>query len=146
MQTVTNGLQKNNTWILVPRTIITNRWIFKKKFKSNGEIEKFKARLVVRGCSQTQGVEYDEIYAPVIKYESVRVVLAIAAARAMEIIQFDVKTAFLHGNLEETIYMEQPKGFSQDDRVCLLKKLIRAKASLKAMEQAHCKISCRFWV
>lgn len=128
------SLLKNKTWILVPRTddmhVITNRWIFKKKFKANGDIEKYKARLVVRGCSQKQGIDYDEVFAPVVRHESVRMVLAIAAARGMNIVQFDVKTAFLHGNLDEAIYMEQPSGFAENDKVCLLKK------SLYGLKQA----------
>lgn len=128
------SLMANKTWILVPRQegmhVITNRWIFKKKYRANGDIEKYKARLVVRGCCQKQGIDYDEVFAPVVRHESVRMVLAIAAASGMYMIQFDVKTAFLHGHLEEEIYMEQPNGFIKDDRVCLLKR------SLYGLKQA----------
>lgn len=78
--------------------------------------------MVVRGCFQKKGIDYIEIYSPVVRYESVRTILSIAAAQNMHVIQFDVKTAFLHGNIEENIFMEQPYGFETDDRVCHLQK------------------------
>lgn len=109
--------------------MITNRWVFKKKLKADGQVDVYKARLVARGCSQKQGIDYTETFAPVVRFSSVRTLLSIAAALNMEIYQFDVKTAFLHGDLEEEIYMEQP-GLEEDDRVCLLKK------SLYGLKQA----------
>lgn len=128
------ALNKNETWTLVERTkemnVLSNQWVFKRKYTSNGEIEKYKARLVVRGCFQKAGVDYNEVYSPVVRYESVRVILSIAAAENMSILQFDVKTAFLHGIIEENIFMEQPFGFEKDDRVCRLKK------SLYGLKQA----------
>lgn len=121
-----DSLNKNKTWKLIPREpnmhVITNQWVFKIKYKCNGKIDKYKARLVVRGCSQKRGIDYDEIYSPVARYDSIRFILSIAAAENMNMIQFDVKTAFLHGYLEETIYMEQPYGFEKDDHVCHLQK------------------------
>ena len=102
--------------------VITNRWVFKIKQKSDGTIDKYKARLVVGGCFQNEGIDYGEIFSPVARCESVRILLSIAAAYNMHIMQFDVKTAFLNGNLEENIYMEQPYGFEIDDRVCHLQK------------------------
>ena len=77
------------------------------KFKEIKKIEKYKARLVVRGCCQKEGIDYGEIFSPVARYESVRIKLSIAAAYIMQTMQFYVKTAFLHGTLEENIYMEQ---------------------------------------
>lgn len=128
------ALQKNETWDLVERSnsmhVMTNRWIFKRKYNSSNEIEKYKARLVVRGCSQIRGIDYTEVYSPVVRYESVRTVMAVAAAKNMKIVQFDVKTAFLHGYIAEDIYMEQPYGYKKDDRVCKLKK------SLYGLKQA----------
>lgn len=128
------SLEENGTWILVPRPddakVIPNRWVFKKKYKADGSTDKFKARLVVKGYAQTYGVDYTETFAPVVKYDSVRLILSVAAAHDMNITQFDVKTAFLNGDLDEVIYMEQPYGFEQDDRVCLLKK------SLYGLKQA----------
>lgn len=124
-----NSLKVNNTWILVDRpkntNIVTNRWIFKRKLKANGEIDCYKARLVARGCSQKYGIDYEETFSPVAKFDSVRTLIAMGAAKGMKILQFDVKTAFLHGHLIENIYMEQPSGCVQDSgKVCLLKKAL----------------------
>ena len=94
---------------------------------SEGNATRFKARLVAKGFSQREGIDYEETYAPVVRYESIRTALAVAAARDLEIIQLDVKTAFLHGDLSEEIYMDQPKGFVLPDRasdVCRLKKTL----------------------
>lgn len=129
-----NSLEENNTWILVNRpknqNVISNRWVLKIEYKSDGTIDKYKARLVIRGFSQKEGVDFHEIYPPVLKYNTVRAVLAIVAAEDLHIKQFDIKTAFLYGELEETIFMKQPLGFEIDDRVCLLKK------SLYGLKQA----------
>lgn len=92
------------------------------KYKANGEIDKYKARLVARGCSQKFGIDYEETFAPVVRYDSVRTLLAIAAAQDLEIYQFDVKTAFLHLNLDKNIYMKQSYGFKKNYQICLLKK------------------------
>lgn len=129
-----DSLEQNNTWKLVPRpqnkNVLTNRWIFRRKYNSMGEVIKYKARLVARGCSQEYGIDYQETFAPVVRFDSVRTLLAIAAAFNLLIYQFDVKTAFLHGDIEEMIYMEQPYGYAEDDRVCLLLK------SLYGLKQA----------
>lgn len=129
-----NLLEENKTWELVKRpenqNVISNRWIFKTKYTADGEVEKYKARLVIRGFSQKEGIDYKEIFAPVVKYNTVKTVLSMVAVDDLEMIQFDVKTAFLYGDLEETIFMEQPFGFEVDDRVCMLKK------SLYGLKQA----------
>ena len=129
-----DSLEQNETWTLVPRpkdkNVITNRWVLKKKLKSNGQVDKYKARLVARGCSQQKGIDYAETFAPVVKYSSVRALLSVAAAKDLEIFQFDVKTAFLQGELQEEIYMEQPSDFETSDKMCLLKK------SLYGLKQA----------
>lgn len=78
--------------------------------QSDGTIERYKARLVARGFSQTQGIDYFETFSPVVRYESVRAVLAVAAKHNMELMQFDIKTAFLNSQLNEDIYMQQPEG------------------------------------
>lgn len=88
---------------------------------------------MAKGYSQKEGIDYNETYAPVVRYESIRAVLATAAAHNMEIMQFDVKTAFLHGDLSEEIYMEQPQGFVDSrhpNSVCRLQK------SLYGLKQA----------
>lgn len=129
------SLMQNGTWELVKlpnnRKVIDNRWVFKLKLKPTGEIERHKARLVIRGFTQQFGVDYEETFSPVVKLTSLRMILAIAAAEHMEMEQFDVKTAFLHGELKEEIFMKQPIGFEDGtSRVCRLRK------SLYGLKQA----------
>ena len=123
------ALVDNNTWRLVPRppgaNVVTGKWIFRHKFHSDGTLARHKARWVVRGYSQQHGIDYDETFSPVVKPATIRVVLSIAASRSWPIHQLDVKNAFLHGNLEETVYCQQPSGFvdpSAPTAVCLLQK------------------------
>lgn len=122
-----DSLMKNNTWVLVQRpanvTTVDNKWVFKiKQEKKNAPI-RYKARLVARGFTQEYGVNYFETFSPVVRFTSIRTILAISAQREMKIKQFDIKTAFLNGDLSETVYMEQPMGFQDGSgRVCMLKK------------------------
>jgi hypothetical protein len=106
----------NKTWSLVPlpkgRKPISCKWMFKIKHGANNEVGRCKARLVARGFTQTFGVDYNETFAPVVKFVSIRCILALAAIEDMEIHQMDVKTAFLNGDLEKEIYMEQHEGFT----------------------------------
>ncbi|GJZ80449.1 pol polyprotein [Tanacetum coccineum] len=87
------------------------KWIFKKKMKADGTVDKYKARLVIQGFRQREGLDYFDTYSPVTRITSIRMIIAIAALRNLEIHQMDVKTAFLNGDLEEEIYMNQPEGF-----------------------------------
>ena len=95
----------NKTWALVKKKpgekVLRNRWIFKLKKNPDGSIDKFKARLVVQGFRQTEGVDYGETFSTVCRYESVRTLMSIAAAKAMCVRQFDIKTAFLYGEVKE---------------------------------------------
>jgi hypothetical protein len=121
------SLKKNNTWILTKlpdgRKTVKNKWVFKTKRHSDGSLDKYKARLVAKGYSQRKGIDFTETFAPVVRYDSIRAVLAVAAHLNLEITQFDVKTAFLHGDLKEEIYMDQPEEFEDGtDRVCRLVK------------------------
>src|SRR5277367_6176897 len=125
------SLIKNHTWDLVRRPpgrmIVTNKFAFKHKKNEIARIIRLKARLVARGFSQIYGIDYLDTYAPVVKLASIRILLAIAAIYGLEIHQMDVVTAFLAGDLEEEIYMEQPEGFkvgSREDFVCRLRKSI----------------------
>ncbi len=110
-----DSLMINNTWTLEPlpagRKPLSCKWVIKIKQDANGEVERYKARLVARGFTQTYRVDYNETFAPVAKFTVIRCILALAALEDMEIHQMDVKTAFLNGELEEEIYMEQPQGF-----------------------------------
>jgi hypothetical protein len=121
------SLHKMNTWQMVPRPadhpVVKNRWIFKIKTNSDGSIDRYKARLVAKGFTQTEGVDYFETFSPVVKFETLRFIISLAAERQWNINQMDVKTAFLHGDLEEEIYMEPPEGFpNKDNHVCRLQK------------------------
>ncbi|UYV79065.1 hypothetical protein LAZ67_17000981, partial [Cordylochernes scorpioides] len=100
------------------------KWIFRIKRKGNGEIDRYRARLVAKGFSQRRGIDYKETFAPVVRYDSVRVLLALATVMDMEIMQFDIKTAFLNGDLDEDIYMQIPEGIEVENKnlVCKIKK------------------------
>jgi hypothetical protein len=110
MQEEYDSLVVNNSWSLVPlpkgRKLISCKWVFKIKHGVDGEVERYKAKLVARGFNQTFGVDYNETFTPIAKFVSIRCVLALAAIKDMEIHQMDVKTKFLNGDLEEEIYME----------------------------------------
>jgi hypothetical protein len=114
MQEEYYSLMANNTWTLVPfpvgRKPISCKWLFKIKQGTNGEVERYKVRLVARGFTQTYGVDFNENFPLVAEFTSIRCILALVALEDMEIHQMDVKTTFLNIELEEEIYMEQPHG------------------------------------
>lgn len=117
----------NGTWILTDlpsgKKPIPNKWVFKMKRDANGSIIKYKARLVVKGCSQKYGIDFNETFAPVVRYNSLRYLIALAAKYDLHIHQMDAVTAFLNGELKEEIYMSQPTRFDDGTtRVCKLKK------------------------
>lgn len=109
------SIEKNNTWVLVdlPKGFkpIGLKWVFKIKRNADGSINKYKARLVAKGYVQRHGIDYDEVFAPVARVETIRFVIALAASKGWEIHHLDVKTSFLHGELKEEVYVTQPKGF-----------------------------------
>ncbi|GFU49698.1 retrovirus-related Pol polyprotein from transposon TNT 1-94 [Nephila pilipes] len=106
------SLSNNNTWVLAnlpsDRKSIGNRWVFKVKQNAEGTVQRFKARLVANGFSQKFGVDFSETFSAVVRWDTIRNVLSITAARKLKLGQFDVKTAFLNGDLSEDIYMTQP--------------------------------------
>ena len=109
------------------KSIVTCKWIYKIKHVANGSIEKYKERFVAQGFSQKEGIDYEETFAPVARYTSIRSVLALATVMKWKIHQMDVKTAFLNGVVEEEVYVEKPLGFETHDRethVCKLKKAL----------------------
>ena len=124
-----DSLHANKTWDLVERPkncrTIQTKWVFKTKRNQNGDIVRHKARLVARGFTQRYGIDYAETYSPVVRYTTVRLLVAWAATHKMKIHQMDVVTAYLQGDVEEELYLEQPQGFSDDtDKVCRLRKAI----------------------
>ncbi|XP_073131456.1 uncharacterized protein [Henckelia pumila] len=125
------SILQNHTWELVDlppgSKPLGSKWIFKRKMKSDGTIDKYKVRLVIKGYRQCEGLDYFDTYSPVTRITSIRVILAIAALWNLEVHQMDVNTAFLNGDLEEKIYMKQPEGFSargQENKVCKLVKFL----------------------
>jgi hypothetical protein len=126
-----DSIMRNDVWEVVSRpegkSVVTSRWLYKTKYVADGSIEKHKARFVARGFSQVEGVDYDETFAPVARYTSIRSIIAIAAEMGWRIHQMDVKTAFLNGFIEEEVYIEQPQGFEvceRESHVCLLRKAL----------------------
>uniref|UniRef100_A0ACD5YJF3 Uncharacterized protein n=1 Tax=Avena sativa TaxID=4498 RepID=A0ACD5YJF3_AVESA len=130
MQEEMQSLEKNGTWDVVrlpkQKKAVRCKWIFKKKEGlSPKEPSRYKARLVAKGFSQIPGIDYNDVFSPVVKHSSIRTFFSIVAMRDLELEQLDVKTAFLHGELDEEIYMDQPEGFivpGKEDFVCKLKK------------------------
>uniref|UniRef100_A0A8R7UCU5 Reverse transcriptase Ty1/copia-type domain-containing protein n=1 Tax=Triticum urartu TaxID=4572 RepID=A0A8R7UCU5_TRIUA len=124
-----NALEKNRTWELVHlpegKKAVSCKWIYTVKQNPEGKIERYKARLVARGYSQTYGIDYDETFAPVAKMSTVRILISCATNFGWPLHQLDVKNAFLHGDLHEEVYMEIPPGFSTPrtaGKVCRLRK------------------------
>ena len=121
------SLMKNKVWVLCEmppgRKLVDCRWVFKVKQNTDGSIERFKARLVARGFSQVYGIDYEETFFPAVKSDSIRLLLSHAVNRGMFLKQFDIKTAFLYGILEEEIFMKQPPGYVKDfGKVCKLER------------------------
>ena len=107
------------------RKPIGSKWVFKRKTNAKGKVEKYKSRLVEKGYSQVPRIDFGDIFSPVAKVTSIRLLLSIVAAFDFEVVQVDVKTTFLHGDLEEEIYKKQPEGFvvkGKKELVCKLKK------------------------
>jgi len=109
------AIEDNKTWSLADlppgRRAIGLKWVFKVKRDEHGAVSKHKARLVVKGYAQRHGIDYDEVFAPVARLDSVRLLIALAAHEGWEVHHMDVKSAFLNGDLQEEVYVEQPAGF-----------------------------------
>ena len=133
MNSEINSLNENKTWELcdlpAQAKVIPCKWVYKVKTLSDGSIDKYKARLVAKGFSQRRGVDYSQTFSPVVRLTTIRSVLSIAASEKLHLVQFDVSTAFLYGELDEVVYIKQPDGYSDNtDRVCrLLKSLYGLK-------------------
>eukprot|EP00253_Pinus_taeda_P034944 PITA_34944 len=131
------SIMKNDVWEVVSRpdgkSVVTSRWLYKIKHVANGSVEKFKARFVARGFSRVEGVNYEERFASVARYTSIRTMISIVVEMGWRIHQMDVKDAFLNGVIQEEVYIEQPEGFElhgRESHVCRLKKDLYGDNSL----------------
>ena len=124
----------NDVWEVVPRpqdrSVVGSRWIYNIKYAADGSVEKFKARFVPKGYAQKEGIDYEETFAPIARYTSIRSVISLAAQMGWEIHQMDVKTAFLNGVIEE-VYIEQSEGFETHDQI--EESIIWTKASSQSL-------------
>lgn len=120
MDTKYLALMKNKTWHHVPpqkgRNIIGCKWVYKIKRKSYGSLDRYKACLVAKGFKQQYGVDYDDTFYPVVKHATIRIIISIAISRGWSLRQLDVQNAFLHGVLEEEVYMQQPPGYEDSTK------------------------------
>ncbi|KAI5328055.1 hypothetical protein L3X38_027451 [Prunus dulcis] len=125
------AIERNDTWELINlpegEKTMGVKWTFKTKFKENGEIDKYKARLVAKGYTQEYGIDYSEVFAPVVRHDTIPLVISLAAQNDWSIYQLDVKSAFLYGELNERVFIDQPPGYVQrgkEQKVYILKRAL----------------------
>jgi histone deacetylase 1/2 len=141
-----SALQKNQTWRLVPPrrgvNIIDCKWVFKIKRKPDGSIDRYKARLVAKGFKQRYGLDYEDTFSPVVKPTTIRLLLSMALTHGWHIRQLDIQNAFLHGVLEEEVFMRQPPCFEDPSYSGYLCRLDKALYGLKQAPRAwHARLS-----
>ena len=126
-----HSIEKNNTWEITSlpkgKKSIGVKWVYKTKYQPDGQVDRLKARLVVKGYKQKPGIDYYEVFAPVARLDTIRLVIALAAQKKWQIHQMDVKSAFLNGSLEEEVFVDQPVGYvkkGHEDKVLKLKKAL----------------------
>ncbi|GKC25934.1 ribonuclease H-like domain-containing protein [Tanacetum coccineum] len=129
------ALNENHTWVITDlppnKKAIGNKWIFKIKYKASGDIDRYKARLVVKGFNQKEDIDFDETFSHVIKISTIRCVIALSVTNNWPLFQLDVNNAFLYGDLDEDIYMTIPKGFASKDNKNKVCKLVKSLYGLK---------------
>ena len=131
------AIECNNTWELIDlpkgHKTIGVKWVYKTKLKENSEVDKFKARLVAKGYKQEFGVDYKEVFAPVARHDTIRLIVSLAAQNPWHIFQLDVKSTILHGELQEKVFVDQPPGYVKvkDEH-----KVYRLKKALYRLKQA----------
>jgi len=140
------SLHVNKVWDLVElpkdRKAVGSKWVYKTKISANGTIERYKARLVAQRFSQKYGQDYDETFSPVVRFESLRTVIALAVQNGLKLHQMDVTTAFLNGQLKEEVYMKQPEGYvvkGKEGLVCKLRKSYGLKQSPRCWNSDYLK-------
>jgi hypothetical protein len=141
------SLIKNHTWTQTElpsgKTPISTRWLFRVKQKADGTLHKRKARLVARGFEQIQGLDYEETFTLVVKWATIRMLVALAAQQGWRLYHMDIKTAFLNGDLEQEVYISTPRGFETPGQEHLVCKLLKALYGLKqALLAWYQKINC----
>ncbi|EOY27180.1 Cysteine-rich RLK (RECEPTOR-like protein kinase) 8 [Theobroma cacao] len=133
-------IEKNGTWILVDKPvdqhIIGVKWIYKTKLNADGIVNKFKARLVVKGYSQIYGIDYCETFAPIARHDTIRLLSALAAREGWKILHLYVKSTFLNGYVSEDIYIQKPEGFIKPGTERKVYKLVKALYGLKQAPRA----------
>lgn len=129
------SLASNHTWSIIDKpkdvNLVSTKWVFKIKTLPNGQIDKYKARLCARGFSQQYGIDYFETFSPVVRMESLRVLLALAASHNLEVHQMDVVSAYLLGELEEDVYIDIPEGLSMPEG-----KVLKLQKGLPGLKQS----------
>ena len=141
------ALEENRTWTIeelpVAKKPISCKWVYRVKYKSDGSIESYKARVVIPGDHRVDGFDFDKTFAPMAKMASVRVFLSVAVAKGWDLHQMDVNNTFLHGDMEEEVYMKMPPGFysSTSNRVGRLRKSFYGLR--QALRQCFAKLSSK---
>ena len=135
MKSEMDSLKENGVFEIVDRPagkkVIKSKWVFRVKTNELGEIEKYKARVVAKGFSQVEGIDYDQTFSPTVRFESIRQLVAMGASSGMRMHQMDVTTAFLYAPLEETVYMEQPEGTVEEGNEGKVMRLLKCLYGLK---------------
>jgi hypothetical protein len=139
MQEELNNFKRNEVWSLVPRpkkNVVGTKWMFSNKQDEHGVVKRNEAQLVAKGYAQVVGLDFEETFAPVVRLESIRILLAYATHHPFKLFQMDVKSAFLNGPIKEEVYVEQPLRFEDDRYPNHVYKLSRALYGLKQAPRA----------